>query len=193
MNQHWVTLTTEMEKFSRGASPLLEGKTIFNVAVKKDDVYRSLLACNKELDALTKLALQNICAAISPMLSRQLKDQLPGGKFYDPSDELIEQTSAPLTNRISEADFSDLDRMEKRAPQKGKAGMSGLICYTRNKKAKFLQKPSLKKRQKYLDLARKCAVKRMQTDRQFVKMAAKSLKIMCRIQGKCHPSWHVTN
>jgi hypothetical protein len=36
----------------------------------------------------------------------------------------------PKTNRISEADFSALDRLEKNAPQKSTLAKSGIINYT---------------------------------------------------------------
>jgi hypothetical protein len=53
------------------------------------------------------------------MLKRQLVDQLPGGKYYIPENDIKTQcVPVPKTNIISEADFSALDRLEKNAPQK---------------------------------------------------------------------------
>ena len=148
------------------ASPFSRAVQMLSYNIK-DVVYDSLFSeSSEEFDNLTNLALQQICKAMHPMLCRQLKDQLPGGKYHLPTEELIQQTaSAPLTNKISEADFSDLDRIERNAPQKGKAAKSGLICFTRNKTSIFLQKLSTHTKKKYLNIARKSAIQRMNADR----------------------------
>jgi hypothetical protein len=46
---------------------------------------------------------------------------------------LLVYVPVPKTNRISEADFSALDRLEKNAPQKSTLAKSGIINYTNNK------------------------------------------------------------
>jgi hypothetical protein len=68
---------------------------------------------------MTKNALTAICKHICPMLKRQLVDQLPGGKYYIPENDIkTQRVPVPKTNRIAEADFSALDRLEKNASQK---------------------------------------------------------------------------
>jgi hypothetical protein len=53
------------------------------------------------------------------MLKRQLVDQLPGGKYYIPENDIKTQcVPVPKTNRIFEADFSAMDSLEKNALQK---------------------------------------------------------------------------
>lgn len=74
------------------------------------------------------------------MLKRQLKGQLPGGVYYIPEQHLVDECqSVPKTNRISEADFSALDRIDKQAPQKNTAAKSGIINYSNNKTSNFLK------------------------------------------------------
>ena len=169
MNPHWETLCSRVEAFSEDASPLMNGDPIFDVPVKHDEVYESLFSptcTSPESNDLTIVALQCLCSEMLPMLRRQLADQLPGGKYHCPTEEICLQTSsAPLTNRISEADFSDLDRLEKSAPQKRLASKSGLICFVKNKTSSFLQKLSFQKKNKYLNIARRSAVNRVAADR----------------------------
>jgi hypothetical protein len=71
----------------------------------------------------------------------------------------------PKTNRISEADFSALDRLEKNAPQKSTLAKSGIINYTNNKTSTFLNQISRDKRKKYFTLARRAALKRSRGDK----------------------------
>jgi hypothetical protein len=71
----------------------------------------------------------------------------------------------PKTNRISEADFSALDRLEKNAPQKSTLAKSGIINYTNNKTSTFLNQISRDKRKKYFTLARRAALKRSRVDK----------------------------
>ena len=72
------------------------------------------------------------------MLKRQLVDQLPGGKYYIPENDIkTQRVPVPKINRIAEADFSALDRLEKNAPQKSTLAKSGIINYTNNKTSTF--------------------------------------------------------
>ena len=111
----------KIEEFSNDASSLLNGQPIFTDIenVKRDVVYDSLFGKYDEFDSLTLEALSAIFKQVSPMLKRQLVDQLPGGKYYIPNDQLINECiSVPKTNRIAEADFSALDRLDREAPPK---------------------------------------------------------------------------
>ena len=44
MNPHWETLCSRVEAFSEDASPLMNGDPIFDVPVKRDEVYESLFS-----------------------------------------------------------------------------------------------------------------------------------------------------
>ena len=54
----------------------------------------------------------------------------------------------PKINRISEADFLALDRLQKNAPQKSTLAKSGIINYTNNKTSTFLNQISRDKGKK---------------------------------------------
>ena len=139
-----------------------------------------------DLDDLTVLALQHLCTAILPMLQRQLCDQLPGGTLFVPNADLAQNTVLPKTNRISEADFSALDRVDRKAPQKCRSAKSGMITYTVNKTGSFLSKLSKDNRKRYFDIARKVAVKRQIKDKQKRKeVSGERLRLQnLRIQKK---------
>ena len=133
MNEYWQVLVEKFEEFSNDPTALLRGEPIFNTEsiINKDPVYKSLFDKHNDLDDITKIILIAISKQICPMLKRQLSDQLPGVKFYIPSEELKMQCSpVPKTKRISEADFSALDRLERNAPKKSTVAKTGIINYT---------------------------------------------------------------
>ena len=118
LNDTWLHVITKLEAFSADASPLLEGVEIMiDVKVTKDEIYDELMKENEELDELTEECLQVLCCSCAILLKRQLKDQLPDGKYYKPSAEVMEETAnAPKENIISERDFAHLDHQLKQSP-----------------------------------------------------------------------------
>ena len=51
-----------------------------------------------------------ICHSLLVVLERQSGDQLPGGKYWDPSDNISKAAeNVPTTNKASESDFAVLD------------------------------------------------------------------------------------
>ncbi|XP_069103061.1 putative leucine-rich repeat-containing protein DDB_G0290503 [Argopecten irradians] len=166
MNEHWLQLKVFLEQYQQHPEDLLKGNQTFRGAsIDKDEVYEKLIEPNAQYDKPTLEAIQSICRAMLPVITRQLEDQLPGGKYDNPSADLVQETStAPLTNRLSEADFSDLDRSVNQAPQKGKASRSGTICYKRNKTKEYLKTLTKSKKEKYMKIARNLAKERAAQD-----------------------------
>ena len=168
MNDYWQILVEKFEEFSNDPTSLIKGDCILDNEhlITKDPVYETLFQTNIAFDEMTKNALTAICKHICPMLKRQLVDQLPGGKYYIPKNDIKTQcVPVPKTNRISEADFSALDRLEKNAPQTSTLAKSGIINYTNNKTSTFLNQISRDKRKKYFTLARRAALKRSRGDK----------------------------
>ena len=135
LNDTWLHVITKLEAFSADASPLLEGVQIMiDAKVTKDEIYDELMKENEELDELTEECLQVLCCSCAILLKRQLKDQLPDGKYYKPSAEVMEETAnAPKENIISERDFAHLDRQLKQSPSISTVAVSGIVCFINNK------------------------------------------------------------
>ena len=169
MNSDWELLYNSVLTLSKDATDLLHGEPIFtNVSITKDCVWVDLFTTqDTEFQSKTKECLQKVLCSFIPLLLRQLHDQLPGGKYHQPSQKVIEETAGvPRHNKISEANFGDLDRLVKRAPQKATSSQAGVMLYVRNKTGKYLMSLSSSKRRKYLDIARKHAKQRQQTEYQ---------------------------
>ena len=107
LNDTWDYVIKKLKSFSTNATPLMEGiEVILDGQVTKNEIYEELMKENKELDDLTEECLRVLCCSCAILLKRQLKDQLPGGKYYKPSDEIMEETAGtPKENIISERDF----------------------------------------------------------------------------------------
>ena len=106
LNGTWHHVIEKLEEFSMNANPLMEGaEVVLNGKVTKDDIYAELFedAMDEELDSLTEECLRLLSCACAILLRRQLHDQLPDGKYCQPSGELMEATvGVPKHNIISE-------------------------------------------------------------------------------------------
>jgi hypothetical protein len=91
----------KLQIWGRDTSSICESDQLFfDIPVHKDDVYESLFEdCDPELDTLTQMALELLSHSILLILDRLAKDQLPTGKYADPSPELIEQSLSQKPTR----------------------------------------------------------------------------------------------
>ncbi len=163
LNGTWEHTIKKLNEFSLDPSPLFEGiECVLKGKVVKDEVYEELLKpADDELEALTADCLKLLCCACSILLSRQLKDQLPGGLYYEPSKDVLQETAmCPKQNIISERDFSHLDRQLRIKPTASTVAISGLVCFGNNKTAEYLEKVDDSTRQKMIAKAIKEAPKR---------------------------------
>ena len=111
INDDLYQLQIQLERLHKDASSLLNGEALFDdvkAPIHKDVLYESLLReGSPQFDALTQSALEIICGGLLLILERQAKDQLSGGKYWNPDEQLIHQASnVPTTNTISERDFA---------------------------------------------------------------------------------------
>ena len=63
----------------------------------------------------------------------QLKDQLTGGKYYNPDRVLEETQNCPHTNIVSERDFAQYDRHMHMKPNMTTLAAAGSIMFNNNK------------------------------------------------------------
>ena len=88
LNVMWLELKVLLERCSQNASPLMNGEALLSgVKISADEIYYELFTETNdvELDTLTQECLEMICCSCALVIVRQLEDQLPGGKFYQPT------------------------------------------------------------------------------------------------------------
>ena len=79
-----------------------------------------------------------------------------GGEHDNPSDNKKSSVvSVPKTNTISERDFAQLDRLLRQKPNAKTTSLEGMILFTNNKTAKWLNEKSEEEREVLLARARK--------------------------------------
>ncbi|KAJ8375537.1 hypothetical protein SKAU_G00061170 [Synaphobranchus kaupii] len=92
LNHHLLNMKIHFERWSQDASSLLEGEALFSediVEVHKDKLYEELFreSGDDEFQIMTQEALELIMTAMLILLERQAADQLPGGRYWSPTEE----------------------------------------------------------------------------------------------------------
>ena len=159
LNPYLQQLQASLQALATDASPLFDGKGIFSEesAPEASDVLKSLCHSGQgeEFDILTQQAAELICSAILLVLENQCQDQLPGGRYFNASNEIQEQASAvPATNVISERDFVVFDVLLKTRPAATTVALEALIMWMHNKSSKWLDSLTEEERAKYFQEAR---------------------------------------
>ena len=133
LNNVWLQLKLILYQCSQNASVLMEGDCLLpggrlTTDVIYDDLFRD--TGDVEFDVLTQECLEMMCCGCSVLVSRQLGDQLPGGKFQIPSPDGMDETQlCPRIriNLLSERDFAQMDRKVQQKPNIVTITASGVI------------------------------------------------------------------
>ena len=157
LNDVWNEVIKEMEELSKDAQPLLNEYVLVPGGITvKDKVYNELFkeTNDEEIDSVTEHCLRILSCSAAILLRRQLEDQLPGGKFYNPLAEIFMETrTTPKHNIICECDFAHLDRKLKECPQISNVALSEMVCFINNKTPQYLDSLSEEKRHKLIERA----------------------------------------
>ena len=119
MNSYLHKMQLQLQVWTTDYSGLLAGETLFDdVDVHKYEVYESLFKeVSSEFDTITQMALEVLMHSLLLILERQAKDQLPGGKYWNPSkDTCTRAAHVGATNTVSERDFGQLDLLVRTKP-----------------------------------------------------------------------------
>ena len=151
-------LQLKLTQWKEDASPLLTGDSPFDID-KSDEVTVKLLEpSDPESEVMTIQALELICCGVLLILQRQCKDQLPGGKYWDPPKQMSASfQNVPSTNLIGERDFAQLDMLVRQKPSARLVALEAIIMWTNNKLPDWLDNLSDDDRSKYMKAARQCS------------------------------------
>ncbi|CAC5387839.1 unnamed protein product [Mytilus coruscus] len=164
----WLTFGNFLDAFSRDSSDLLKGTILFPEFTKQDEIFDRLFSVQDEqLNILTAEALQILCTNFMIVVSRQLVDYLPGGKFSidsSPNFEKLKENSITVspTNIDSERDFANLDRLRREKPNANTIALEGIILFTNNKTLNWLDNLDADKKTAVFKMARENAPKMLQ-------------------------------
>ncbi|XP_072049567.1 LOW QUALITY PROTEIN: uncharacterized protein [Amphiura filiformis] len=158
LNKPLNDMLQKLKSWAINATPLLEQEPLFsNIDIHKDEVYDALFTESDDTDftTYTQVALEMILTGMVLILERQAKDQLEGGKYFNPSE--TQQKSAqnvPTTNTVSERDFAVLDVLVRLKPAASCHSFETYILWLHNKPSEWLDRMNRDEKDKLLDMAR---------------------------------------
>ena len=139
---HMVKLRDRLTEWSNDPSALLNGSAILfpEFPPHHDSMYEKLFdEVSQEIEEMTFQIVGTLSTSMLSVIEKQLVDHLPGGKFFDPPQQLREEmTTTPLDNLCAERLFASLDRLQKRMPNANTISMEGIILWTQNKTKSYL-------------------------------------------------------
>ena len=113
---------------------MLEGENIFyeNIAPITE------VPEDEEFEILTQQPLELLCTSILLVLERQCYEQLSGGQYFNPSDDLKAQAKNVLpSNVIAERDFAIFDNLLEAKLNSAVTSLEATIMWCANKPAKW--------------------------------------------------------
>ena len=147
-----------LKKWSVDATPLLEQEPLFrDMDIHKDAMYNELFADQQDADfqTYTQVALEMVLTGIVLILERQAKDQLEGGKYFNPTPTQQESAkNVPTTNTVSERDFAILDILVRLKPAASSHAYEIYILWLNNKPSEWLDQMDPVEKSALLDKAR---------------------------------------
>lgn len=161
LNSFLKEMQGSMEKWALDASPLLTGELCFHQITlnSSDEVYNVLFApADDEIDAFTTMAFERLCGQLLIVLECQAKSQLPGGKYWDVSDEFKANVEhLKKANIDSERGMVMIDFLLKTKPNLKPMSLETYMMWLQNKSSKWLATLSEAENESTLKAARAAA------------------------------------
>ena len=117
INEPLHQLQCKLLLWKEDSSPILQGDSPYDVDLTDEVAQKLLQQSDADSEAMTIQALELLSCAVLLILQRQCKDQLPGGKYWEPSESTSTTLkNVPTTNLIGERGFAQLDMLIRNKP-----------------------------------------------------------------------------
>lgn len=108
------------------------------------------------VDEIAVTLLQNIFQTMSDLLCRMVKYHLPDGIYWNPIEELIEQTKSVMKhNKLPEFIFGQLDQLLRYRPNSSLLTNESFLIYSHNKTRAWFESLGAEDKHKMIEEARK--------------------------------------
>ena len=145
VNQFYQNVQAQLRRWSHNAWPMLQhgrSSVDLNAPILRDAIYEKLLVSD-DTDISTESLLRSICSNILTVVDRQLADQLPEGKFWEPSNELrLEAESCCCHNISGERKMGMVDSLCRRCGNMTFDKMEARLMFKSNKTGPWLEQKS---------------------------------------------------
>jgi hypothetical protein len=158
MNAHYETLLNFLDSNSKDANSFINCETFpfDQTLVHKDKFYECLKMQNEIIDSIAVQVAQTLFIAFHKLLKVAMKDQLPGGLYYVPNPDLVEDTLSVIPhNKLPERAFGMLDFMVRHRPNATILTNEAFVTFSFNKTSDWLDSLPRAERDKILNDARK--------------------------------------
>lgn len=161
MNEKYKMLVDFLQKAAIDAeidSSFTTGEqTPFNTVIEEDDKVRQFLTAPNDLvDEIAVPLLQNLFQTMSDLLCRMVKHHLSDGIYWNPTEELIEQTKSVMKhNKLPEFIFGQLDQLLRYRPNSSLLKNESFLIYSHNKTREWFENLSSEDKHKMIEEARK--------------------------------------
>ena len=165
LNKYYQRIEEISMQISEDATEFLKGNVIFfndfdDGLMTKDHIYDSLMQPSEKYDDLTKQILEIMFGSFAIITKRMLLDHLKGGKYSQPSAELIQEVeSCPTTNVFPESNFGSLDRLMREKPNANEITYESVIMCRSNRMKQWRDCLSHSEKDYWMNWVKKCRKK----------------------------------
>ena len=141
MNLKYLELTTFLKDACVNIEEFMCGKMkpFGDIPVKDDYWFHELIKPSVYDDDCTAL-LSVMLPALAKLAQERFRDQLPGGTYANPSEELREETeSVPVHNKMCETVFARADFLLHNKPNISTIAMESYVMFSFNKTSEWLK------------------------------------------------------
>ena len=157
LNEQYLHLSEYLGENASDPEPtLLSGQSPFDdVWIEKDYMLDALLQGAQDDSTAVQLT-HVLCLALQSLLKRMVADQLPGGKYFTKTEELVKETSSVIShNKLPEFVFGILDHLVRFRPNATVLTNEAFLMYSYNKTGQWLAEIPEEERSKLIESARK--------------------------------------
>ena len=165
LNKYYQRIEEISMQISEDATEFLKGNVIFfddfdDGLMTKDHIYDCLMQPSEKYDDLTKQILEIMFGSFAIITKRMLHDHLKGGKYSQPSAELIQEVeSCPTTNVFPESNFGSLDKLMREKPNANEITYESVIMCRSNRMKQWRDCLSHSEKDYWMNWVKKCRKK----------------------------------
>ncbi|CAC5398192.1 unnamed protein product [Mytilus coruscus] len=154
LNETYFALLQYLERMSKDANPFFSGEEypFSDDLMEKDNIFDNLIQPVNGIDEKACAFAQMAFKGLHGVVERAMKEQLPGGKFFEPTQELFNQSKSVIPhNKLPERVFGMLDFFLRYRPNASTISNEAFLMFVFNKSSEWLETLPQEEREKLLN------------------------------------------
>lgn len=153
LNTQYHVLLSYMERMSKDSSDFITGEDypFPDDLIERDQIFEKLIKVENTLDEKACAFAQMAFKGLHSLLEKAMKEQLPGGKYHNPSSDLMNASKSVIPhNKIPERVFGILDFFLRYRPNASTISNEAFLMFVFNKTSKWLDSLPQQEKEKLL-------------------------------------------